>query len=252
MVGIYRIESPTGRNYIGQSCNIEKRFSQYRTISSVKPQKKLYYSFIKYGIEKHKFNIICECKLEDLEKTERHYIRIFNSVKSGLNITNGGKKLYGENNPFYGKNHSKETKEKISVINKGNESFKGHFHSDKTKSILREYRINQTFSEEAILKMKNAWLGKKHKPETLIKMSQAHSGVNNAMYGKEPWNKGKKVLLSGEKHPMYGKVHPAKGKKRNPFSEETKRKMSQSAKERCNRIGPPCIKKKADPNYNLD
>lgn len=29
-------------------------------------------------------------------------------------MTDGGEKLYGENNPFYGKHHSEKTKETIS------------------------------------------------------------------------------------------------------------------------------------------
>ena len=249
MVGIYKIESPSGRIYVGQSSNIESRFKGYiRMDNSIKSQKKLYNSFIKYGVENHKFHIICECALNELEYSERYYIKIFDSVNKGLNITGGGKSLFGENNPFYGRRHSDEVKKKIGLKMEGKPSpFKNKHHTESTKRICREYRLTQTFTEEAIQKMRIANVGRKHSPETLLKLSIINSGVNNAMYGKTPWNKGKKSWVSGDKHPMFGKTHPSKGKKRkNPVSQETRQRMSEAAKERCKRIGPP--KRKANPS----
>lgn len=76
MVGIYKILSPSGRVYIGQSWDIEKRFSWY---SSVKPttQKLLYRSFNKHGVKNHKFDVICELpsdvSQEILDKYEIFY-----------------------------------------------------------------------------------------------------------------------------------------------------------------------------------
>ena len=37
-------------------------------------------------------------------------------MPNGYNMTDGGEKLYGENNPFYGHRHDEKTKEKISKI----------------------------------------------------------------------------------------------------------------------------------------
>lgn len=37
-------------------------------------------------------------------------------MPNGYNMTDGGEKLYGENNPFYGHRHNEKTKEKISKI----------------------------------------------------------------------------------------------------------------------------------------
>ena len=52
MIGIYKITSPTGRIYIGQSVNIERRFKQHkRKTKNYKPNTLLINSFNKYGAE---------------------------------------------------------------------------------------------------------------------------------------------------------------------------------------------------------
>jgi group I intron endonuclease len=57
MQGIYKITSPSGKIYIGQSTNIEKRVSRYKSLSC-KKQTKLYNSLRKYGWCSHIFEII--------------------------------------------------------------------------------------------------------------------------------------------------------------------------------------------------
>ena len=57
MTGVYKITSPSSRIYVGQSINIEKRFNQYEKKQNVSEQKKLYNSFLKYGVENHIFEI---------------------------------------------------------------------------------------------------------------------------------------------------------------------------------------------------
>lgn len=72
MIGIYKITSPTGRVYIGQSLNIKKRISRYKK-SDCKGQTRLYRSLKKYGWEKHTFDVIEECSLELLNERERYW-----------------------------------------------------------------------------------------------------------------------------------------------------------------------------------
>jgi len=85
MIGIYKITSPTNKIYIGQSINIEKRFNQYKSISQTKKQKMLHYSFKKYGINNHLFEIIEECDIELLNQRERYWQEFYNVLKDGLN-----------------------------------------------------------------------------------------------------------------------------------------------------------------------
>lgn len=57
MQGIYKITSPSGKIYTGQSTNIDKRISRYKSLSCEK-QVRLYNSLKKYGWDSHIFEII--------------------------------------------------------------------------------------------------------------------------------------------------------------------------------------------------
>lgn len=141
--GIYKYTSPSGKIYIGSSKNINKRITYYKS-ESCKNQTKLYNSFKKYGYENHKFEILEECKFEDLYLRERYYGELFNVLDdNGLNLILpkiGENKIgiseetrlkmseskKGDKNVFYGKKHSKETKEKISNSHKGKKHTEEH------------------------------------------------------------------------------------------------------------------------------
>ena len=117
----------------------------------------------------------------------------------------------GDNNPFHGKNHSEDTKEKmkgrvvsdatkelISVQQKERFSkvpgtFSGKTHSNETKEKIRQSRIGKKDSEE--VRIKKSIAGKNKPPvsaETRDKLSKI--------------NKGRPGLL-GEKNGFFGKHH---------------------------------------------
>lgn len=125
--GIYSIKSPSGNIYIGQSSNIDMRWSSYKYFDrNYCPLKKrkytslMYRSLKKYGYDKHIFSIICKCHKSKLNELEKHYIEQFKSNKSrypegnGLNLTDGG------DNPPIRKFQSEVCKNKISIKNKQN------------------------------------------------------------------------------------------------------------------------------------
>ena len=99
-------------------------------------------------------------------------------------------------------------------------------------------------SEESKRKNREAHLGKKRGPlseETRKKIGEAQKGEKNHMYGKTPWNKGKKGLQTawnkGRSSPMKGKhiseetrKKISKGNKGKPKSEEHKKKISDTIK----------------------
>ena len=75
MIGIYKITSPSGKVYIGQSVNINLRIKYYSSLSCIN-QPKLYNSLQKYGWNNHIFEIIEECNIEQLDKRETYWKQI--------------------------------------------------------------------------------------------------------------------------------------------------------------------------------
>lgn len=173
--GIYKITSPTGRIYIGQSRNIEMRKRNY-SYENCKSQPRIYRSIVKHGWENHMFDIIEECNISDLNERERHWQEFYNVLcyVNGMNCALTNTKYKPKKTlPF-----SKEHKEKISKANIGK------FVSDKTREKLR-----------------NANIGKKASLETKNKMSIKRIGIKRSSL--LPPKKGMKK----EKHPLWGKRH---------------------------------------------
>ena len=147
--GIYKITSPTGNIYIGESENLKVRCKFYLTPNRIKKQRAIYNSLIKYSIGQHNIEIIEFCDIENLLERERYWQEYHNSVNEGLNCfltsTDKNKKVLSEetkkimsqktsgfNNHFYGKKHSEDTKFKISESSKGknNPNYGGKFKND--------------------------------------------------------------------------------------------------------------------------
>lgn len=85
MIGIYKITSPTNKVYIGKSVKIEKRIEKYKG-AHCKSQPILYSSLKKYGWINHKFEILCECEISELNNKERYYQDLYNSMSvNGMN-----------------------------------------------------------------------------------------------------------------------------------------------------------------------
>lgn len=161
MMGIYKITSPSGKIYIGQSVDINRRFAKYNSIENTKEQPALVRSFIKYGVINHIFEIIEECLFEELNDRERYWQEFYDVLKYGLNcqlvptdtlpmiISEETKKKIGDGNR--GKKLSQETKNKISK-NHAKHNL-GKKLSDKTKRKLSEFNKGKKLSEETKLKM---------------------------------------------------------------------------------------------------
>ena len=129
MIGIYKIISPSGKIYIGQSRDIEKRFKQYQS-GSGKTQIRLIHSFNKYNVENHIFEIIEECDIENLNIRERYWQDYYDVIgKNGLNCmlinTDSLPRVLSEETRLKlseartGYKFSQESKDKISRAHKG-------------------------------------------------------------------------------------------------------------------------------------
>jgi len=112
MIGIYKIESPSGRIYIGQSINIERRKDSYSKLQDCKKQTRLYNSLKKYGFDHHTFEVVEQCLIEQLNERERYWQDYYNVLLEGLNC----KLTKTSDRSGY---FSEESKQKNSTSNKG-------------------------------------------------------------------------------------------------------------------------------------
>lgn len=159
MIGIYKITSPSGRIYIGQSIDIERRIRFYKKLNC-KKQPVLYASLIKYGVDTHKFDIIEECLENLLDVRERFWQNHYDVLNGGLNcvLTNTNKEA---------KRLSKETKDKISKSNSGKKFTNEH------KQNLSETKKKTTLGEN------NSFYGKTHTAEFKEYRSKIRSSGGN-------------------------------------------------------------------------
>ena len=80
---IYKIESPSGKVYIGQSKDIKKRYRYHLSFTNVNT--KLGRSYLKYGKERHIFTVVEHCEINNLSDRELYYIDFYDSKRTGLN-----------------------------------------------------------------------------------------------------------------------------------------------------------------------
>ncbi len=180
--GIYKITSPTGKIYIGQSVDIKSRWSKHKWSSLRCCSTILYRSIRKYGFDNHTFEIIKECKKSELNKLERTYIEKYNTFESnhGMNLTKGG-----DSNVVL----SKSTIEKIRRASKGNKNSLGMRHSDEAKEKLRIARTGVKKSEETRRKISEGHIGKKYpnrkrySEEYKAECSRKRTGKKNKING---------------------------------------------------------------------
>lgn len=200
MIGIYKIESPTNKVYIGQSIDIKRRFNQYKYSAKRCHQPKLKSSMMKYGFASHVCSVVHELpsdvSREVLTSYERFYLDAYSAV--GFNMMNV--KEAGSSGRF-----SQETRKKISAALKG------------IPKKRRGYRLS---------------------PEHIEKIRKANTG--SKMPARSPqWYERQRAAMKGKKSPMKGKKHTEdallkmsnshKGKKLSPESiikREAKRKIN--------------------------
>ena len=154
MIGIYKIINPKGKIYIGQSIDIDRRFNEYKKLQC-NQSKKIYNSLKKYGWENHKFEIIEECSIDNLNIKEEEYISYYNSHINGLNIKLASKPSWtGKKRP----EHSKFLKENGCGL-----SYKRtQIHKDNLSHMMKEIWKNK--KEEISKKITQNKIGKGIKP----------------------------------------------------------------------------------------
>lgn len=169
--GIYKIERLNdGAIYIGQSINIKSRFNlhKHHLRKGKHSNQHLQNSFNKYGEECFAFSVIAECKHDELDFLEQHYLD--NAKKSGATIFNCGDVASCPNRGRKFGPLSEEHKRKIS------KSVTGYKKSDEERRMISERSKGRTISDETRQKMRDAKLGKKWSDEKKAKLSKAKKG----------------------------------------------------------------------------
>jgi group I intron endonuclease len=196
MIGIYKITSPSGAIYIGQSIDIDRRKGEHKKMACY-DQPRLFNSLMKYGFDAHQFEIVEEldCSLDRsqiailLNKLEVYYVQKFNCMSpNGMNLRGGGdqsvmsdetKKKIGD---FHVGTHlSEETKANIRTWRDG-KTYDEIFGEEKAKSIKENQsksgkkRKHSPMAEKTKQKIREKRTGFKSLEETCIKISKALMG----------------------------------------------------------------------------
>lgn len=146
---IYCITSPSGKQYIGQTCrNFKKRFNEHCKIP--KSCILLENAINKYGKENLTFEVLLEINNKFLDKYETLFIDLLNTIEPcGYNIRKGGRKgthsneskqrmreaKLGEKNHNYGKQHSDSTRLAMSNAKSGENH---HFYG---KTLTNQHKL---------------------------------------------------------------------------------------------------------------
>jgi group I intron endonuclease len=192
IICVYKITSPSGKNYIGSSVNYKRRLTQYKG-TGAKTQTILYNSFAKHGFDNHVFKIVELCTKENVLEREYYYGSLYKVLgEKGLNC-----KL-----PKFGDKHQNTRQETIDKMKAWKPS---EDTIAKMKAAQTKRAKEQPVSDETKQKLREANLGKKASEETKKKMSL----------------KGKGRVVSEESRIKMGAW------KRKPCSEEQKQRLSE-------------------------
>lgn len=158
---VYKIVNKiNGDFYIGKtSKSIESRWKQHLYYANKGSETYLYKAMKKYGVDNFSIELLEEVE-KDLNIREIFWIE---KLEPKYNMTSGGdggdtsntpkykeymklhsKLISGENNPFYGKKHTEETKRKIS------EKKKGSKHTEESKKKISAANLGRKMPRDAV------------------------------------------------------------------------------------------------------
>lgn len=162
-----------GKKYIGQSTNIERRKSEHLKY----PSKFSRFDMELQAIGEDGFNFIVleECTSDELDEREKYWIKYYDTINNGYNLTPGGQTYRGEENPL-AKLTDNQVKEIIKLLEQ---------HTLTNKEIAELYHVHLN-TIDGINRCKN-WTHlhnykKNIRQENLDKLERPHNsfaGVNN-------------------------------------------------------------------------
>ena len=171
MIGtIYRLISPSGKSYVGQTTNFGRRIKTFYKSKYRYSGKRMEEAINKYGKESFKSEILLQIVIpeynEEIQKIlyllEEYYIQKYDSYNNGYNMTLGGASSKGCH-------ITEEMKYVLSIKATGRPSTnKGKPLSEKQKRLLSERAKLRTGN-------KNPFFGKKHSDKTKRTIGDANS-----------------------------------------------------------------------------
>jgi group I intron endonuclease len=172
---IYKHTSPSGKSYIGQTKDYDRRCWQHQTTDGCRA---LANARLKYGWDNFTHEILMEnLSLDDANHWEPALILENNTLApNGYNLMTGG----------CNSQHTEDTKVKISTDKLGKKRGPNKFpHSDDTKAKMSKSSIGKTHSEHTKAKMSAAKLGILKSDTHKAKMSEAKLGKKRGPYKKK-------------------------------------------------------------------
>lgn len=215
MIAIYKVTSPSGKLYIGQSWNIKKRFGDdYGNLNGCKPQKLLYRSFLKYGVKNHKFEVINEFP-KDVSQSVLDAYELF----CWQQYKESGAELLNIREPGSRGRHSEESKSKMSATKMGKK------HSNETIAKIkanwrRPANRNYTTHSQEIrekIKVARAKNPPKISKEGRERQIAALRNRKGSKTGKPAWNRG----LKTPQHTIEKMRAARLGKKLGPYKKKS-------------------------------
>lgn len=142
---IYRYTSPSGKYYIGQTVEEERRRKDFLGNKKIYAGPKINRARNKYGPDNFKYDVLVRLESDNSEELHSYlnileigFIKMYDSVNNGYNACDGGSKSVS------GFHHSDDTRKKMSEMKKGKPSWnKGIPMREETKQKLREVKKGQ-------------------------------------------------------------------------------------------------------------
>lgn len=165
--GIYLITNNiTGKQYVGQSLGIKKRFSRHKRAARLKLKREAFYlhnSIAKHGVENFKFDVLIYANDPDyLNIMEQKFIQAYDTLSpNGYNLDSGGKV-------------DRKASEKSKAKRRGKPAW------NKGVPATEEQKLRQSI----------AMMGKPSPQKGKPRTEQEKAKQSAAMKGRTAWNKG--------------------------------------------------------------
>lgn len=218
MVGIYKITSPKGKVYIGQSWDIEKRWNQHCYGNAQQISR----SIQRHGRDAHCFEVVHELPSDVSQSVLTAYEQLYidsyrdtGAVMMNNRDAGSAGKMSDEtkvkmSNARKGKPLCEQAKQKLRIIHAGKKLSEEHkkklsvSHIGKGKGKVRtaEMRLKYSqaakgkiLSDEQKQKLRKLRLGVYHSEETRMKMSKSQAGKSKTKWADRSGNQWKAIKV---------------------------------------------------------